>query len=74
VLTQDKYTTDLLRKAGMTNCKGAATLLAANERLSASVGTPLGQMDTTQYRSVVRAAQYLTLTRLDIAFSVNKVC
>jgi hypothetical protein len=42
VLTQEKYVTVLLKKIGMSNCKGASTSLAANEKLWATVGTPLG--------------------------------
>jgi hypothetical protein len=46
--------------------------LSTSEKLSIHEGTPLGEKDATQYRSVVGALQYLTLTRPDIAFSVNK--
>lgn len=74
MLTQEKYASDLLKRVGMTDCKPVTTPLAVNEKLSASEGTPLGPNDATQYRSIVGALQYLTLTRPDLAFPVNKVC
>jgi histone deacetylase 1/2 len=58
----------------MSDCKPVSSPLATSEKLSAFEGTPLGPNDSTKYRSVVGALQYLTLTRPDIAFPVNKVC
>jgi histone deacetylase 1/2 len=37
-------------------------------------GTPLVSDENTQYRSIVGALQYLTLTRSNLFYSVNKVC
>ena len=37
-------------------------------------GKLLSVEEGTRYRSIVGALQYLTLTRPDISFSVNKVC
>jgi hypothetical protein len=74
ILTQEKYASDLLKKTSMADCKGVVTPLAVNDKLSVHTGTPLGPVDETQYRRIVGALQYLTLTRPDIAFAVNKVC
>jgi hypothetical protein len=74
VLTQEKYVNDLLRKSGMIQCKPATTPLSTSEKLSAAKGKPLGPTDTTHYHSIVGALQYLTLTRPDLSFAVNKVC
>jgi histone deacetylase 1/2 len=58
----------------MQDCKSAPTPLSSSEQFSLADGTPLGSEDNTQYRSIVEALQYLTLTRPDLAFSVNKIC
>jgi histone deacetylase 1/2 len=58
----------------MLNCKAIDTPLVSSEKLSVSDGVKLGPEDATNYRSLVGALQYLTLTRLDISFAVNKVC
>ena len=73
-VTQGKYVSDVLSRVGMTTCKPVSTPLSTLEKLSVHEGEPLGPNDATQYRSIVGALQYLTLTRPDISFSVNKVC
>ena len=66
--------TDLLGRVGMQNCKPSPTPLSSSEQLSLTEGALLNQEDSTSYRSIVGALQYLTLTRPDISFAVNKVC
>jgi hypothetical protein len=74
ILSQDKYACDLLKRAWMTECKPASTPLATGGKLMAHSGTQLGSTDATKYRSIVGALQYLTLTRPNLPFDVNKVC
>jgi len=74
LLSQQRYATDVVQRAGMGKCKPINTPLATSEKLSAIDGVKLGPDDATRFRSVVGALQYLTLTRHDISFSVNKVC
>jgi histone deacetylase 1/2 len=74
VITQEKYALDLLHRVRMKNCTTCPMPLSASEKLSIQGGDPLGAEDGTRYRSIVGALQYLTLTRPDIAFSVNKEC
>ena len=58
----------------MIKCKPSPTPLSSSEKLSKYEGTLLNSEDSTKYRSIVGALQYLTLTRPDLAYSVNKVC
>jgi hypothetical protein len=39
-----------------------------------NIGDPLSAEEITKYRSVVGALQYLSHTRPDLAFSINKAC
>jgi histone deacetylase 1/2 len=74
IVSQRKYAEDILKRTNMSNCKPTSMPLSSIERLNAIDGDRLGPEDSTRYRSVVGAMQYLTLTRPDISFAVNKVC
>lgn len=74
LLSQRKYASEVIEKAGMRNCKSVTTPLSTSEKYSLYDGVPLNVDEATRYRSIVGALQYLTLTRPDIAYSVNKVC
>ncbi|KAK1610562.1 hypothetical protein QYE76_034235 [Lolium multiflorum] len=52
-LTQHKYSLDLLRRAGMLECKHASTPMSATDRLSAFDGDLLTSDDATEYRNIV---------------------
>jgi histone deacetylase 1/2 len=74
MLKQEKYAGDILTRVGMTKCKTSPAPLAGSEKLSKTAGDLLSDEDATRYRSVVGALQYLTITRPDLTFAVNKVC
>jgi histone deacetylase 1/2 len=74
LLSQEKYAQDVLARVGMTHCSGCPTPLSFSEKITTREGDLLGLEDSTNYRFMVRALQYLTLTRPDISCAVNKVC
>jgi histone deacetylase 1/2 len=74
ILNQEKYARDVLARVGMTHCSGMSTPLSSSEKITAREGELLGPEDSTNYRSMVGVLQYLTLTRPDISYAVNKVC
>lgn len=67
-----KYASDLLTRTGFVDCKPISTLCISGQKLSLHCGEPL--LDPSEYRQVVSALQYLTLTRPDLSFNVNQVC
>jgi histone deacetylase 1/2 len=74
LLSQKRYALDLLKKANMEKCKPISTPMSSSERLSKNHGILLSGEEQFRYRSVVGGLQYLTLTRPDLSFAVNKVC
>jgi hypothetical protein len=70
-LSQRQYSQDILERAGMSACKPCSTPVDLHSKLSAD-GPHVA--DATQYRSLAGALQYLTFTRLDIAFAVQQIC
>jgi len=70
-LSQHKYLQDLLTKFQIHKFKPARTLLPSRIALSLIDRDLLS--DPTEYRSMVGALQYLTMTRPDISYKMNLV-
>uniref|UniRef100_A0A2N9GLN8 Reverse transcriptase Ty1/copia-type domain-containing protein n=1 Tax=Fagus sylvatica TaxID=28930 RepID=A0A2N9GLN8_FAGSY len=70
-LSQAKYASDLLSKAGLTDSKTVSTPLELNVKLNATDGEPLP--DATLYRQLVGNLIYLTVTGPDLANVVHLV-
>jgi hypothetical protein len=56
----------------MSDCKPCSMPVDTQSKVSSNTGTPVS--DPTAYRSLARALQYLTFTRLDISYAVQQVC
>jgi hypothetical protein len=70
-LSQQRYISDILSKTNMTLTKSISSPMSTSTTLSKLDGTSIS--DPTLYCSTVGSLQYLSLTRPDIAFTVNKV-
>jgi hypothetical protein len=71
LLTQHKYIRDLLTRTQLAGIKEVHTHMATNTSLVLHDGSP--PTDATTYRSVIGALQYLSITRPDISYTVNKL-
>jgi hypothetical protein len=71
-LSQRKYILDLLKRANMLGAKPISSPMSSSTSLSAFSGAPFS--DPSLYRSIVGSLQYLSLTRPDVSYAVNKVC
>lgn len=71
-LCQRKYALDLLSSTGMTGCKPSSFPMIPNLKLSKTDGELF--TDVGMYRRIVGRLMYLTITRPDLTFAVNKLC
>ncbi|KAH9673231.1 reverse transcriptase Ty1/copia-type domain-containing protein [Citrus sinensis] len=71
VVSQRKYTLDLLKETGMSGCKPAETLIEANVKLGEVKGGV--HVNAGRYQRLVGKLIYLSHTRPDIAFAVSMV-
>ncbi|GJR87181.1 ribonuclease H-like domain-containing protein [Tanacetum coccineum] len=69
-LSQRKYVTEILERAGMVSCNSSKTPVDIESKLGDD-GDPVS--DPTLYRSLVGSLQYLTFTRPDISYAVQKL-
>lgn len=69
ILTQAKFTKELLHGSGLTKFKKVHTPLTSHLKLSTIEGTPLP--NPTIYRSLVGTLNFLTTTRPHISYSVQ---
>ena len=65
LITQSKYTKEILRKFNMSECKAMSTPLELNAKLYSEYGTK--EADGTLYHQLGGSMNYLTTTRPDIA-------
>ncbi|CAM8997494.1 unnamed protein product [Rhodiola kirilowii] len=70
-LSQQKYICDILERSNMSGARPISSPAEPGSRLTAS-GDPIS--DPTLYRSVVGTLQYVTITRPEISYAVNRVC
>lgn len=70
-LTQTKYIKDILNKTSLQHCSSCPTPICPGLNLSLHDSEPFSQ--PTLYRSVIGTLQYLTITRPNISFVVNKI-
>ena len=68
-ISQKKYSTDLLKKFGMLNCKSTPTPMNVNEKIVVDDGTSMA--NAKQFRSIIGVLNYLCHTRPDTTFCVS---
>ena len=71
LLTQHKYIRDLLDRTNMVGAKECTSPMSSTQSLQLHDGSP--PTDSTKFCQVIGALQYLSLTRPNISYVVNKL-
>lgn len=71
LISQRKFTTDLLKEYDAMNYRPTTSPLDANEKLKATEGNLLS--NPAHYRRLIGKLNFLTNTRMDIAYSVQQL-
>ncbi|XP_019181367.1 PREDICTED: uncharacterized protein LOC109176385 [Ipomoea nil] len=71
LLSQCRYVQDILKRAGMVDCKPVSTPISVARSEDGDVAL---FADPTHYHGLAGALQYLTVTRPDLSFAVNRLC
>ncbi|GKC57830.1 retrotransposon protein, putative, ty1-copia subclass, partial [Tanacetum coccineum] len=72
LLSQKKYILELLQSDGLSNCNLVSSPMVTSSSLSLDDSTAFSNL--VKCRQVVGSLQYVTLSRPDITFVINKVC
>ncbi|KAH9779039.1 retrovirus-related pol polyprotein from transposon RE1 [Citrus sinensis] len=70
-LSQQKYIRDLLARFNMESIKETTTPLSSTTHLILNDGS--SPVDASRYRSLIGGMQYLSLTRPDVSYAINKL-
>lgn len=71
-LSQSTYASEIIQRAGMSDCKPCTTPVDLKSKLAEDEGKLIA--NPTEYRSLAGAMQYLTFTRPDITYAVQQIC
>ena len=70
-LSQNRYVHDILRRLKVIGAKEVQTPMSVSTKLLLNDGTT--SYNATEYRSTIGSLQYLSLTRPDIGFAINRL-
>ena len=71
ILNQGKYTSDILKRFGMWNCKSMSSPMETNLHKLKEAAAESPFIDSTLYRQMIGSLMYLVNTRPDICYAVN---